>query len=383
MPKSKPSRSSCLPLLTVLFLSLACLAVTAGLLLVFVLPARAAALFGPPAPGVGLFQHAYLSAMLLLHQDELSNPLNPAGEQKPFLIEVGESTPRITYRLQAEGFIPNSDALRAYLIYRGLDTTLQAGEYVLSPAMAPVQIAEALQDATPKDVTFNILPGWRLEEIAAALPTSGFGFASDQLFLEAFSRPPGLSFAAELPADASLEGFFLPGSYKLPRESTAAQFVASLLGNFDSQVGADLRQGFARQNLTLYQAVILASVVEREAIVKEEMPQIASVFLNRLAAGMKLDSDPTVQYALGYNAEQQTWWTNPLSAADLQVSSPFNTYQVPALPPGPIANPSLAALQAVAFPAQTPYFYFRAACDHSGRHQFAETFEQHVANACP
>jgi UPF0755 protein len=112
------------------------------------------------------------------------------------------------------------------------------------------------------------------------------------------------------------------------------------------------------------------------------MPLIASVFHNRLAANMKLDSDPTVQYSLGYNPKQKTWWTNPLSSADMSVDSPFNTYRYPDLPPGPIANPGLAALRAVAFPDQSPYYYFRAACDGSGRHLFATTFSEHLANAC-
>jgi UPF0755 protein len=98
---------------------------------------------------------------------------------------------------------------------------------------------------------------------------------------------------------------------------------------------------------------------------------------------MKLDSDPTVQYALGYNSTQNTWWTNPLTANDLQTQSPYNTYLNAGLPPGPIANPSISALQAVAFPAQTPYYYFRARCDGSGRHLFAATLEEQVKNACP
>ena len=110
---------------------------------------------------------------------------------------------------------------------------------------------------------------------------------------------------------------------------------------------------------------------------------IASVFTNRLRAGMRLDSDPTVQYALGYDPATGRWWKSPLSLDDLQVVSPYNTYQILGLPPGPIANPSLNALRAVAFPAETPYYYFRAACDGSGRHTFAETFEQHQDNACP
>jgi UPF0755 protein len=121
--------------------------------------------------------------------------------------------------------------------------------------------------------------------------------------------------------------------------------------------------------------------VEREAILDEEMPTIASVFLNRLSSEMKLDSDPTVQYAAGFNHTQNTWWTNPV--VDTEIDSPYNTYLHPGLPPGPIGNPSLEALQAVAFPAQTGYYYFRAACDHSGRHVFAVTYEEHINNGCP
>jgi UPF0755 protein len=118
-------------------------------------------------------------------------------------------------------------------------------------------------------------------------------------------------------------------------------------------------------------------------MITEEQPMIASVFLNRLADGMKLDSDPTVQYALGFNLRQNTWWTNPLSTDDLGINSPYNTYQNTGLPPGPISNPSLSALRAVAYPADSPYYYFQAACDGSGRHEFARTYEEHLANSCP
>jgi UPF0755 protein len=153
--------------------------------------------------------------------------------------------------------------------------------------------------------------------------------------------------------------------------------------NFENQVNSELRGGFSTQGLDLCQAVVLASIVQREAMVEEEMPIIASVFFNRLNSGAVLASDPTVQYALGYNQSQGTWWTNPLSLEDLQVDSPYNTYIYAGLPPGPISNPGLAALKAVAFPAQTPYYYFRAACDGSGRHLFSETFDEHLANECP
>ncbi|HEY6010087.1 MAG TPA: endolytic transglycosylase MltG, partial [Nitrospirota bacterium] len=94
-------------------------------------------------------------------------------------------------------------------------------------------------------------------------------------------------------------------------------------------------------------------------------------------------SDPTVQFALGYNAVQQSWWTNPLSTQDLQVESPFNTYKYAGLPPAPISNPGESSLKAVAYPPQTNYYYFRARCDGSGEHVFAQTFDEHLANACP
>ena len=156
-----------------------------------------------------------------------------------------------------------------------------------------------------------------------------------------------------------------------------------MLIEFNAHLSADLRAGFEQHGLSLEQAVILASIVQREAMVTDEAPMIASVFYNRLAAGMKLDSDPTVQYAVGFNQGQATWWTNPLSFADLEIVSAYNTYQNLGLPPNPISNPGLAALQAVAAPADSPYYYFRARCDGSGTHNFAATFEEQLQNACP
>jgi len=125
---------------------------------------------------------------------------------------------------------------------------------------------------------------------------------------------------------------------------------------------------------------VLASIIEREAVQASERPLIASVFLNRLALGIPLQADPTVQYPLG---RPDAWWKAPLSIEDLQVDSPYNTYLHQGLPPGPIASPGLASLESVAAPVETSYLFFRAACDGSGRHLFATTFEEHLANACP
>ncbi len=146
---------------------------------------------------------------------------------------------------------------------------------------------------------------------------------------------------------------------------------------------SDLRDGYGRQGLSIYQAVTLASIVQREAVHDDEAPMIASVYLNRIKINMKLEADPTVQYALGYNATQQAWWTNPLSVYDLKINSPYNTYLIDGLPPTPISNPGLTALRAVAYPAESSYYYFSARCDNSGYHNFAQTFQEQLQNLCP
>jgi len=349
---------------------------------------RAERSFGPASAKLAFVQRLSLTARLLLEEKDLTQPLDPAGDTQSFKIATGETPYAVSNRLHDTRLIASASALRDYLVYSGLDTSLQAGEFQLSSKMNAMQIAWALQDATPSEITFRILPGWRMEEIAEALPTSGLEFSQRSLL--DIANQPGDYLNSEttpllglLPASASLEGFLYPDSYRLPRVISVEAFIKTLLDDFLLKVDRQMQDGFKRQGLSLYQAVTLASIVQREAVLEDEMPMIASVFLNRLNSGMNLDTDPTIQYALGYDLLNQTWWKNPLSLDDLKVNSDYNTYLHPGLPPGPISNPGLSALKAVAFPAQTQYLYFRMACDNSGRHNFSVTFEQHQQNACP
>ncbi len=344
--------------------------------------AKAEQSFGIPTAGLSITRRLYLSTLLVLQANDLTQPVNPNGAEINLTINTGESVPSIIGKLWEAGLISNPGAYRSYLQYSGLDTSLKAGEYKLSPSQSAIEITQAIQSSISADITLTILPGWRLEEIANTLPSSGFNITAEEFYQDTHSRPEGYSFSSCL-ADTSLEGYLYPGSYTVPRETTIAKLLPQVLMNFESQVSSELRTGFNSQGLDLCQAVTLASIIQREAIIEDEMPIIASVFYNRLSSGAVLASDPTVQYALGYNQVQSTWWTNPLSIEDLQVDSPYNTYIYPGLPPGPISNPGQSSLRAVAFPAQTPYYYFRAACDGSGRHSFAETYDEHVQNACP
>lgn len=346
-------------------------------------PLRAEASFGPAAQDLGSAEHFYLSLRLIQQSEALLQPAIATPGEQLFQVDFGESTYSITNRLEQAGLVADAGALRDYLVYAGLDTALQAGEFTLQAGLTPIEVARALQDATPTHVSFNVLPGWRLEEIADALPTSGLGFSPEAFLLAARQPQVNHPLLQQIPVDGSLEGFLFPGEYRLSRDLTVNDFLMTLLDQFQAQITPDLRQGFERQGLSLHQAVLLASIVEREAVVAGEMPMIASVYLNRVAAGMKLDADPTVQYAIGWDKPSQSWWTSPLSLDDLEVDSPYNTYKNQGMPPGPIASPGIQALQAMAFPAQTPYFYFRAACDGSGLHTFARTFEEQVGNACP
>jgi UPF0755 protein len=344
-------------------------------------PRAAARAFGSPSPRLSSTQQFLYSVRLMLYQNDLTIPADSFGEPRPFTIRVGESVGSIASRLENLGLVRNAVAFRIYMVYAGLDTTVQAGNYEISPTLNAIDIAHSLQDATPQEVRFNVLAGWRIEEVAAALPTSGLELQPEDL-LRAVRDPFVESLPPGFPQVSNLEGFIYPGTYQFERTISADGMLAAFLERFDESVTPELRAGFERQGLDLYEAVILASIVEREAIIDEEAPMIASVFLNRLRIGMKLDSDPTIQYAVGYNSNQSTWWTNPLTFDDIATISPYNTYNQAGLPPGPICSPGAAALQAVAFPAQSPYYFFRARCDGSGKHNFAVSYAEHLQYGC-
>jgi len=348
-------------------------------LITFTIPTQAERLYGPPAAWLTAAQRVEYGARMLWYDGTLTQPANPLGSDQEFTIELGESVNSVALRLQADGLVRDAVAFRDYLIYRGLDTSIQSGSYQLNSNMSAIEIAHTLQDATSADVNFVILPGWRIEEIAASLPTSGLSITPEEFFTLTHSPHSQFDF---LNGANSVEGFLFPDSYIFPRTATANEVVDAFIRNFSQHLLPELVNGFDKQGLTVYQAVTIASVVEREAVQNEEKPLIASVYLNRLRIGMKLEADPTVQYALGYDQLNQTWWKNPLSLDDLQFNSIYNTYVSDGLPPTPIASPGLNALRAVAFPAETVYYYFRARCDGSGYHEFSETFAEHVGKGC-
>ncbi len=356
-----------------------CIILFAGLLLV---RRSVVKRFGPPTPGLSLFQEVVSSFELFFNREELSNSNTQSAAEVPFNVDQGESVALVCLRLEQAGLVNNAEILRIYLVYSGLDRQLKSGEFVLSPSMSPIEIAAELMDISLKEAVVTVLPGWRIEEIAENVAGSGLSIAKEA-FIDAAYHPNTGQLAILSGLDVrSLEGFLYPGEYVFPLEAQADNVLNRFLEAFDQNVTEEILEGFKRQGLSLVDGLTLASIVEREAVIDEEKPLIASVFLNRLSQGMRLETDPTIQYAIGYQSANQTWWKSPLEGADLSVDSLYNTYKVFGLPPTPICNPGMSSLMAVAFPAETPYFYFRAACDGSGQHRFAITYEEHLNNGC-
>lgn len=376
-------KKSCFSAGALLFCILAVTVLVGLSLLVLVyFPYTAKGLFGQPSSNLSSYQKVTYSVRLVLGKQALLTKVDLNGGVRNFTISQGESVDSIALTLERNGLIGDIDLFRTYLVYSGMDRGIQAGDYKVDHPVNVVDLAQMLQDATPKEVRFIILPGWRVEEIAAGLETSGLALTPDKL-IEYNQNPSSLQLPQILLGIHSLEGYLAPGEYIIPRDFNVEQVMQTFLGEFEAEVTQEMLMAYQNEGLTLGQAVILASMIQREAIHTEEMGMIASVFLNRLTAGMKFDSDATVQYALGFDAATNSWWKSPLTLNDLSVNSPYNTYQVNGFPPAPICNPSLAALMAVAFPEKSPYYYFRAKCDQSGYHNFAESFTQQQQNACP
>jgi UPF0755 protein len=334
---------------------------------------------------VDFIQTALIRLALSGRADDLARRISSDTAPVRFEIASGELPRQIANRLFEANLIIDADLFVDYVRANQLDTELEAGVFFLNRAMTLPEIALALTDSRSSQFTFRILEGWRMEEIAVMIDANPyFGFTGAD-FLNVVGRnadiPPDFADLVRPPPGASLEGFLYPNTYQLPAQVTPTMLRDILLETFEASLTPEIIAGAAEQGLTLYEAVTLASIIQREAVHPDEHRLIASVYRNRLRDGMKLDADPTVQYAIG--VVNGNWWSQITQADYVGVVSPYNTYLNTGLPPSPIANPGISAIYAAVFPESSPYYYFRARCDGSGYHNFARTFQEHLANACP
>ena len=317
-------------------------------------------------------------------QDDLKRPFGIDDSPIRFDIAPGTAASGIAAALVEARLISDPELFVDYARVKGFDRRFEAGVYFLNQTQTIPEIALALTDSSRSFIPFRTLEGARMEELANLIDSNRLFSFSGAEFLalidEGAALPADFAAWAGIPAGASLEGFMFPDTYQLPPNVTVEDLRQILLGTFRERVGEQLRGDALAAGYALRDMVILASIIEREAVWPDEHPWIASVYRNRLKAGMLLQADPTVQY--GLDGWRGSWWP-PITRADYrEVSSPYNTYLHSGLPPGPIASPSLSAIRAAIQPAESNYYYFRARCDRSSYHNFAVTFDEHEQNAC-
>ena len=336
---------------------------------------------------IGYFVLGDQSSILSSRIGQLADPVAPVDPQDTTKVVVtvppGATAGDIGAELQQRGLVRSGLVFRLAAEQAGVGGSLAAGDYELSKSMSTTEIIQVLARGEVKRGLIATIPeGWRAEQIADRL--DAIGFASRDEFLQAVAQPssvPGVELVAERPPPR-LEGYLFPETYEVPQKVSGSRAAELMLRMFSQRVGDALRAP-TETRLTPQQVITLASIVEREARLPSERPTIASVYLNRLARDMPLQADPTVQYAVatrdGPAATAYNYWRD-LRPADLEVSSPFNTYTNSGLPPGPICNPGEAWIKSVLRPARTDYLYFVATTDGSGKHLFASTLEEHNAN---
>lgn len=292
-----------------------------------------------------------------------------AAEQ---FVEVpqGASPAAIGRRLVAAGVVRDAVTFRYELLRSGAGRRLQAGEYRFD---RPMRVREVVAKLARGDVYLLLITfpeGLTIKQMAEVFASRGFGQAGT--FIAAARDPRPIQ---TLDPDArDLEGYLFPDTYTLPRQTTAAQLVSRMVASFEKALSPDLRQHAGARGLSIRELVTLASIVEKETGKPEERPLVAAVYSNRLKIGMGLQCDPTVIYAL----ERAGRYTGNLTREDLKFDSSYNTYRYAGLPPGPIAAPGRASLEAAARPADVPYLYFVSRND--GSHVFAATLEEHNRN---
>ena len=292
------------------------------------------------------------------------------GPEQFVTIRQGASSSEIGRQLAAAQIVRDPRLFRTALWWTGRGRSLKAGEYRFDHAVTPLEVLDVLVrgDVYTRRLTFP--EGLNIEEMAKLYEAHGFGKGSD--FVAAARNVNRIRELDEKASD--LEGYLFPETYSLPRQISAARLVDLMVDRFLAVYDGKMRARASAEGLTTRQAVTLASLIEKETGKPDERPIVAAVYRNRMKIGMPMQADPTVVYALS----KAHRYDGNIRREDLSLDSPYNTYRYPGLPPGPIASPGTASLEAALMPAEAAYLYFVSRND--GSHVFAQTLDEHNAN---
>lgn len=311
-------------------------------------------------------------------------PASPSGALVAFKIEEGTTVAQIADQLQAAHLIEQPVIFSLYVRLSGTASKLQSGGFQIPQHISIQDLVTRLQAAKRDEATLRFVEGWRREEMADYVTKQHekglIDMTGDQFSALALNPSPTLraKLGTALAPGDSLQGFLFPDTYIVNRDETAEQLLGRMLDTYKKRTSSGMVAGFKKQGLNEYEGLTLAAVVERESHKGDERAIIAGILLSRLKAGIPLGVDATLQYALGYSNTEKKWWRQSLTIDDLKVDSPYNTRLHAGLPPHPICNPSLTAMQAVAQPKDTNYLYYIH--DSSGQAHYARTLDEHNAN---
>jgi UPF0755 protein len=313
------------------------------------------------------------------------DPAPPSSGPILIAVETGDSAADIGRRLEASAIIDSGASFQRLASIIGAESNLAAGEYEFLPGTSVMDAVSRIRDGLTAVRIVTIPEGRRIEEVAALLEernvVKGDAFLAAANALATSGTGVDRDLLSSRPSSATLEGYLYPATYSFSFRVEAPEVVLKMVEALATRFPPQLREEARNQGLSVHQVLTLAAIVEREAVLPQERPLIASVYRNRLDDGMPLQADPTVQYAITARpggVVEFGYWKRSLSLQDLQFDSTYNTYVKSGLPPGPIANPGIDSITAVIRPAKTEYLFFVARND--GSHAFAETFEEHQAN---
>lgn len=270
-------------------------------------------------------------------------------------IEEGSSVSSISNQLKDEDIIGSPYLFKVYTKLTGQSGVLQAGEFELYRGMSASDVLEVITNAQANEVSVTFVEGWTLEEMGEHLESQGVVSKLDW----------------ETVATHDLEGYLFPDTYRFLKGVSVEDIVLKMREEMDENITREMRSELDRNDISVHEMLTMASIIEREVRGDEDRGMVSDIFWKRIAIGMGLQADSTVNYVTGKD-------TPSISYEDRDIDSPYNTYQYRGLPPGPISNPSLSSIEAAIYPTSNPYYFFLT--DPEGGVHYAKTLEEHGVN---
>jgi len=295
-----------------------------------------------------------------------------SGPEKTFVIESGQVVKEISSNLYAEKLIKSKFIFETYIWLLGLGRDMQAGEYHIKEGVSVKNLVWMLtsgQGSNEREV--KIIEGWTAKDMAEYFKAEGLddiAFTKEVKNLKKWQGKEASAFLKEVPAGGTLEGFLFPDTYRIFKDSSTEEIIKKMLDNFSLKLTPQMREDIAKAKRTIFETVTMASILEKEVRGADDRAMVADIFYKRLQVGMPLQADSTVNYVTGGKSPS-------ISLDDRKISSPYNTYKHRGLPPGPISNPGLDAIEAAIYPKKNDYWYFLSTPD--GETIFSKTLEEH------